>query len=128
MAKGNRREYAYVAARGWYGQTPPPQAATKAYLLQNKKDPPPGSTKYVSFQEGTIEVKASWRRLTAREAQSGRFHTTTVRFYQNQDPTKTYNGSKGNPAYPCYVDQTWGLLALHIIHKTPTAPYFVFAT
>jgi hypothetical protein len=128
MAKANRTEYTYVVAQGWYGQKPPPQKATAAFVTQNKQDPPPGSTKLVSFRNGTIEVKAAWRRLTAAEANSGRFHTTTVRFYENQDPRKTYNGAPGDAAHPCYVDQTWGLLALHIIHKTPTAPYFVFAT
>jgi hypothetical protein len=30
--------------------------------------------------------------------------------------------------YPCYQDTEWGLVALHIIQKTPTAPYFIYAT
>ena len=28
----------------------------------------------------------------------------------------------------CYVDASWGLVALHIIQKTPSAPFFIYAT
>jgi hypothetical protein len=70
----------------------------------------------VSQLDGTIEVKAGWRQLNPNELSSGRFHTQTVRFYE------------GKPNKPCYVDATWGLVALHIIQKTPSAPYFIYAT
>jgi hypothetical protein len=66
--------------------------------------------------EGAIEIKAAWRRLTAPEAQSGRFFTQSVVFY---------TGSKGSQVYNNAV---WGLVALHIIHKTISFPAFVFAT
>jgi hypothetical protein len=29
---------------------------------------------------------------------------------------------------PCYFEQKWGLIALHIIQKTPSAPAFIYAT
>lgn len=72
----------------------------------------------VDFPAGTILVKGAFRNLTAEELASGRFYTTTVRYYEEFDGT----------ADRCYHEAEWGLVALHIIHKTPTAPSFVFAT
>jgi hypothetical protein len=123
QAKANRVEYNYVFPNGWIDANKPPLkdalAATITYLQTNKQSPPPGSTNLVSFLNGTIEVKAAWRQLTAAELASGRFHVATVRFYRALD---------NNPQNPCYQDAEWGLVALHIIHKTPTAPYFIYAT
>lgn len=118
QAKANRVEYNYIFQNGWYVQGSAPFADTVTYLQTNQQSPPPGSTNLVSFPNGTIELKAAWRELTAAEFASGRFHTATVRFYQNQ----------ANSNNPCYQDAEWGLVALHIIQKTPTAPYFIYAT
>lgn len=120
LAKGSRAEFDYLAPLGWWatqanGQPYAPLTATQQYLLQNQISPPPGSTSYVSFPSGTIELKAAWRQLASNEDAS-RFYTTTARYYVNNGGT------------PQYVDATFALVALHIIHKTPTAPYFVFAT
>jgi len=71
---------------------------------------------YVKFPVGTILAKGAWRELNDDEASSGRFYKTTVRYYEDQD-----DGI-------CYIDAEWGLVGLHIIHKTPTSPNFVFAT
>jgi hypothetical protein len=127
-AKANRVEYSYVFLNGWYAGVPSVIITnTKNFLNTNKQSPPPGSTTepaspesgVVSFPNGTIELKAAWRQLTSAELASGRFHTARVRFYQTLD---------NNPQNPCYQDAEWGLVALHIIHKTPTAPYFIYAT
>jgi hypothetical protein len=67
--------------------------------------------------EGAIEVKAAWRPLTPQEAGSGRFFTRKVLFY-----TGDQNGQSE------YQNGVWGLIALHIIHKTVSFPTFVFAT
>lgn len=85
---------------------------------------------YVDFPSGTVEAKSAWRQLTSDEAASGRFHTQTVRYYTTPELYKEYvNPNASTPSGDiCYVDDTLGLLALHIIHKTPTAPYFVYAT
>ena len=77
-------------------------------------------TPFISFPAGTIHVKSAWRELTADEQQSGRFYTATVRYYEE-------NEQDADQAR-CYREGTWGLLALHIEQKTPTAPYFIFAT
>ena len=125
LAKANRSQYVYVAgnsdpnnfANQWWSQIPPTVvSATKAYLAKYMASPPSGSTTMVSLPDGTIEAKAGWRPLNGPEVASGRFHTQTVRFYEN--------GS----GVPCYRDATWGLVALHIIQKTPSAPYFIYAT
>jgi hypothetical protein len=75
---------------------------------------------FISFPSGTIHVKSAWRELTADEEDSGRYYTATVRYYEEND--------EDAEEARCYREGTWGLLGLHIEHKTPTAPYFIFAT
>lgn len=130
--KGNRVEYRYVAANGWYdGQNPGttiPYIATRAYVASHYRNPPAGSTGLVSLPVGSIEIKSAWRQLTGDEMASGRFYTTMVRFYRWQDPDRTYVGVPGNSNHPCYVDAEWGLVGMHIKTKTPSAPYSIWAT
>ena len=127
LAKANRTQYVYVAGNSsatdpsqqWWESIPLTVVqATKAYLAQNKTSPPPGSKTLVSLPNGTIEMKAAWRPLNPSEMSSGRFHTQTVRFYE----------LASDRISKCYRDATWGLVALHIIQKTPSAPYFIYAT
>jgi hypothetical protein len=66
--------------------------------------------------EGAIEIKAAWRQLTPTELSSGRFYTRTVIYYT------------GGSGIPVYNNAVFGLVALHIIHKTRSFPTFVFAT
>ena len=66
--------------------------------------------------EGAIEIKAAWRQLNSTEAASGRFFTQKVLFYEGEPPNQTYNNA------------VYGLVALHIIHKTKSFPVFVFAS
>jgi hypothetical protein len=125
LAKSNRSQYVYVAgnsdannpAAQWWSSIPDSVVqATKGYLAANRASPPAGSTTLVSQPYGTMEVKAAWRPLNPDEARSGRFHTQVVRFYE------------GPSSNPCYRDATWGLVAFHIIQKTLSAPYFIYAT
>jgi len=80
---------------------------------------------YISFPAGTVEAKSAWRALTPAEAASGRFHMAMVRMYQ-VSPTQMYAAPANTQA--CWTQQPWGMLALHVIQKTPTAPYFIYAT
>ncbi len=64
----------------------------------------------------TIEVKSAWRPLGSSEDRT-RFHMATVRYYE-----------PGANNLPCYWQAEWALVALHIIQKTQSAPYFIFAT
>ena len=79
----------------------------------------PGIT--VDFPQDTILVKGAFRELTDDEAASGRYHQTTVRYYED------FENSDSDEVH-CYFERTWGMVALHIIHRTPTAPAFVFST
>jgi hypothetical protein len=126
LAKANRKQYVYAAGNSdpnnpnkqWWNKIPDDiVTATKTYLKTNQASPKSGSTDYVSLLDNTIEAKAAWRPLNQSEIVSGRFHTQTVRFYE-----------AGVGGIPCYRDATWGLVALHIIQKTPSAPYFIYAT
>ena len=67
--------------------------------------------------EGAIEIKASWRALTAEEAASGRFYVRKVLLYSGQQ----FGALQ-------YHNEVYGLLSLHIIHKTKSFPAFVFAS
>lgn len=120
-AKANRVHYDYVVPKGWYYRINVPFDATAQYVTSKGDTPPPGSTTLVSFPNGSTEMKAAWRKLTPEEAASGRFYTAPVRYYQR--------GSGGAGKF-CYVDEAsgWGLVGLHLIHKTPSAPYFTYAT
>jgi hypothetical protein len=123
LAKGNRKKYNYIAANQWWasgasGKVPRDAAikTTAAFIANQKQDPPPGSPSNVSFPNGTIEIKAAWRLLGPKEDPS-HFYRTTVRYYVEQ-----------GDGHPGYVDVEMALVGLHIIQKTPSAPFFVWAT
>ncbi len=152
MAKANYMEYGYVASRGWYNsailKNPPskgtPQkpvasyANTSGYIVTNGEFPAPGvlagsptaTGSYVSLPNGTIEFKAAFRVASDAERQAyesgqpipGGYHAAPIRYYNEVTDKKT-----GKTSYQ-YVDTVGVLLSLHIIHKTPTAPFFIFAT
>ncbi len=117
LAKGNRTFYDYVAANQfWYKGA----AYTTARMNFNNAAvknsyPPPMPT--MQLPAGTVLVKAAWRPLAQGE-KAPDFHTKTVRFYDQN----------GTASSACYREQTWALVALHIIQKTPNAPNFIFAT
>lgn len=69
--------------------------------------------------EGTIHVKAAWRALTDDEAKSGRYLTSPVLFYRKDGSNVCATNGDG---------ESWGLIGLHIIHKTRTFPAFFFAS
>ncbi|MGG1948753.1 hypothetical protein AB1286_28755 [Trinickia sp. NRRL B-1857] len=115
MAKANRVEYKYIAGNHWWDGTAPLKA-TSNYIKANNTLPPPGSSQYVSFPAGAVEVKAAWRRLSPTEDPS-RYYMTKVRYYVHDAAGKIES-----------VDTEMALVGLHIIHKTETAPYFIYAT
>ncbi len=115
MAKANRTQYLYVLQKGYWFRSPELVAAENAFKNAIQDNQPPKEP-IVFFPNGTIEVKSAWRPLAPNEDAS-RFHTTTVRFYEN-----------GPDTFACYREAQWALIALHIIQKTPSAPAFVFAT
>jgi hypothetical protein len=64
---------------------------------------------------GSMEVKSAWRKLGADEDAS-RFYTNRVRFYTLEAGERRYK------------EETWGLVALHIIHKTASSPVFIYTS
>ena len=71
----------------------------------------------ITLPTTTVEVKAAWRPLSSIPAnQQYRYHIANV---------LTYGGTDANPV-PKVVP--YALIALHIIHKTPNYPAFIFAT
>ncbi|HEV7370439.1 hypothetical protein [Arenibaculum sp.] len=144
MAKANRNHYAYVVNPKSIGgtqlidgfwnhdfngdQTDNPlynkaldnfTAYMNAVLAGN---PQPLAQPAAQFPAGTIETKSAWRRLTQAELDSGQFHVNKVRFYELLPM-----GPSGVQQY-CWRQEAWGLASLHIIQKTPSAPYFIYAT
>ncbi|PAU51942.1 hypothetical protein BZL41_26265 [Pseudomonas sp. PIC25] len=72
---------------------------------------------HIVLPNGAVEVKAAWRKLADIPAsQRGRYHTATVVTYH------------GNDQKPVAYNEDYALVALHIIHKTPNYPTFIFAT
>ena len=117
--KANHVEYGYIADPKNQYYLPsnlggPEANNKKAY----KQSPPVAPTPpVIRFPTGTVEIKSAWRPLNNYD-QPTRFHVQTVRFYEKKGPNNQ----------PCYFEQQWGLIALHIIQKTPTAPAFIYAT
>ncbi|TCV67115.1 sialidase family protein [Pseudomonas fluorescens] len=71
----------------------------------------------IVLPDGAVEVKAAWRKLSDIPVQNQyRYHTATVVTYQGSD------------AKPVAHNEDYALVALHIIHKTPNYPTFIFAT
>ncbi|RED97891.1 hypothetical protein [Marinoscillum furvescens] len=68
-------------------------------------------------QEGAIEIKTAWRKLTAADDPT-RFFTRKAVYY-------TYMDKDGEAT--AQTDE-FGLIGLHIIHKTKNYPAFVFAS
>ena len=77
------------------------------------------NTKPGDLGEGAIEIKAAWRKLDPKKDTISHFFTRNVIFYTG--------GGTGQPAQT-YNNEVWGLVALHIIHKTKSFPAFVFAS
>lgn len=72
---------------------------------------------HIVLPNGAVEVKAAWRKLAdIPMADRARYHTARV---------VTYTGVDSNPVAQ---NEDYALVALHIIHKTPNYPTFIFAT
>jgi hypothetical protein len=115
--KANRVEYDYVAKNQYYLPGNVKAAAANNVQAYTRHPPIAPNSPFISFPAGTVEIKSAWRPLNGND-NPAHFHMQTVRFYEN----------KGSGNTPCYFEQQWGLIALHIIQKTPSAPAFIYAT
>ena len=69
----------------------------------------------ISFPDGSMLIKASWRELESRD--SSRYLTTRAWLYDLKD---------GKPVH--WRRQLMGLVGLHIVQKTPSAPQWIWST
>jgi hypothetical protein len=74
----------------------------------------PGKYPRLAFPNHSIELKTSWKILTAAEAAGRTFYMT--------------QGSVQAPGGDCLDKVTLGLVGMHIVTKTPTHPEFIWAT
>lgn len=69
------------------------------------------------YQEGAIEIKTAWRQLLPSKGDDvSRFMTKEVVYYTGPEDALVANTA------------TFGLIGLHIIHKTRNYPSFIFAS
>lgn len=103
-------------------------AFATAYTKANPNISPSVSNP-ITLPNGTVELKAAWRPLTSTQAASGRYRMTKVRYYENTGQI-VVPATSTTPAVQgvCWREAVWGLVGLHIIQKTPSAPYFIYAT
>ena len=116
LAKGNRTYFDYVTEKNYFNHGGSYYDDITNYTNAIALDSVAPDSTIVNFPTGTVMLKAAWRLLTDKDTIS-QFHTTKVRYYETQN---------GDPCY--FQDATWGLVALHIVQKTATSPYFTFAT
>ena len=129
LAKANRTHYEYVVepVNSFWKHSPAYEQAVGNFLAILEVAASEDATKddfkvtgpVISFPEGIVEIKTAFRNLTNEELNSGRFYTTRVRYYEQDDE---------DPDNACYREAVWGLIGIHIIHKTPTAPSYIYAT
>lgn len=122
--KTDHVEYGYVVSPQspyWYGagvQGSPLSTAIANYQSVAGKTPPVDPpAPFVQLPVGTIEVKSAWRPLAPSE-NPRRFHTALVRYYEAGPTAGSF----------CWRQALWGLVGMHIIHKTESAPWFIWAT
>lgn len=115
-----------IGNRYWYSSDDSPLAAAQANYVKALNSgslddpaepfvnlapkPPDGAA------AAGIEIKSSWRPLSEREAASGRFVTTTVRYYEQ--PAGQH----------CYREAVWGMVGMHVISYSVDAPWVIWST
>lgn len=76
----------------------------------------------ISFPTGALEVKAAWREM------AGLDDTARQRFYRTTACICESVATDGGSQLVCRSNQEVGLVGLHIIQKTPSAPQWIWAT
>jgi hypothetical protein len=115
-----------VFGQYWYAGNPSRLATamdnyTRALATGTRDDPKPPFVNYApegtaSAQEAGLEMKSAWRPLSTTEANSGRFLTATVRYYEQPGGVS------------CYREAVWGLVGIHVISFSANAPWVIWST
>jgi hypothetical protein len=98
----NYDEYQTITSKGWWNK-----AGLKGQTIVLPDSP-----------TGAIEIKSAWKVLTPAEISSGKYFTIMATVYNTPD----------GAASPGPNPVTLGLVGLHIIHKTRSAPNFFWST
>lgn len=110
-AKVNQSEYQYVY-ENYSGAL-----ATLSTAPVNGHNVPAHLKQPITLPDGTLEVKAAWRPLDSiPKGQHYRYHVKEVIYYTGDDSNPQAHTGK------------YALIGLHIIHKTPNYPTFVYST
>jgi hypothetical protein len=141
QAKANATMFNYILANKLYDSSTRKQVLGSTYTAVNQQGlggiapcPTAGILCFPPGQlnppvQGMMEVKATWRQLTLTEYQSGRYVTAPVVRYSNPNPaTPSTYCYEVIPGTPTSTTLPYGLVGLHIIHKTTNFPTFIFAT
>jgi hypothetical protein len=97
-----RTEFDYIVGNRFYDATVQAQA------------------KQIDFTPGSVEVKAAWREMTAQDSPQVR-----QRFYVTK--AWIFDDGEGTGRASCRLADV-GLVGLHIIQKTPSAPQWIWST
>jgi len=113
-AKANNIIYNYVNTKGFQEKSVRSSAA--AETLKKITNLPYDSNNTFEFPNGSIEIKATWRRYDPSVDNLKDFIWQNSIYYTGNSPNFTANNAK------------MLLIGLHIIQKTPNFPSFTFAT
>lgn len=114
--KLNQDEYNYLTINNLWNK--PGQKGKMINFPQGPNDNPSRCGSIPCGPVGATEIKAAWKVLSPAEISSGRFYTTSA---------TVFNNANGSPS-PGKNPVTLGLVGLHILHKTASAPNWFWAT
>jgi hypothetical protein len=114
-AKANNVIYDYVQMNEFQNNTTRGDAAANTLKLITTNTDPMG--KLFELPVGSTEMKATWRRYDSSADNLSDFHWTTAVYYTGTSVTQLMANN-----------DTFLLIGLHVIQKTPSFPTFTFAT
>lgn len=121
QAKVNRIEYDYIRNTfPTYDSLKTAVARTKAYydVKFDGRDTVIDSNSLLNLPFGSVEVKTAWRLLGPQDSVQKFFRRNVI----------TYSAQPTSGSTFTYTNKVYGLIGIHIIHKTQNHPSFVFAT
>ena len=119
-AKANPTVYNYAKDTGFNNSTPRGTAAQNTVKLINNDPSYDPSMPHFDLPSGSIEMKATWRRYDSSMDDLADYHWTVAIYYTGEPIQNTTHFIAHN--------DTFLLIGLHIIQKTPSIPSFTFAT
>lgn len=116
-AKGNGVIFNYLKANGLNNAAPRRKALKNAINLIMNQPPTYAGVAPFTLPAGSLEIKATWRHYNEGVDDLSQFHWTKGIYYTKDSSGKLIANN-----------DTFLLVGLHIIQKTPNVPTFTFAT